>query len=286
MIKKIFILIISICLPLVAGAQAEIKTKKIKFEDFTSKVTKVVLTGNELYDSSLKEEVTRLWRLSPYEFCSLEEFEKLKTNPNYYFLLTVKGQFKKEKSPGLNFISLVKGGKKAERGISRMLEVISIPICSSEFPSGREHVFMHAIISIIQHHTSNAMDADIDAYFGPINKRLHLSETGNMILYFAEDDLSKEVTEEMKDLYFKEGMELVDEDEIDTLILENTPDALVSYVVSPYDANFDSYCYKMVIDCQTKQLYYYKKERINKYSPVGFLPSEIKYIVEQRKKKK
>ncbi len=286
MIKKIFILIISIYLPLIAGAQAEIKTRKIKFEDFTSKVTKVVLSGNELYDSSLKEEITRLWRLSPYEFCTVEEFETLKTNPNYYFLITVKGQFKKEKSPGLNYLSLVKGGKKAERGISRMLEVISVPICSSEFPSGREHVFMHAIISIIQYHASNAMDADIDAYFGPINQRLHLSETGNMTLYIAKEDLSKNINEEMVDLYFQENMELVDEDEVDKLLLDNTPNALVSYVVSPYNAKHGSYCYKMIIDCQTKQLYYYRKERISKYLPVGFIPSELRYITEQRKRRK
>lgn len=282
--KKIFILITLICLPFIAGAQAEIITKKVKFDDFTAKVTKVVLTGNILYDSSLKKEITRLWRLSPYEFCTLDEFEKLKTNPNYYFLLTVKGQFKREKSPGLTFISLVKGGKNAAKGIGSMLEVISIPICSSENPSGREHVFMHAIISIIQQHTANAMNKDVDAYFGPSNKRLHLSETSNMLLYFAHNDLSTKVSEEEKELFSEQGLRFVDEDEIDELILANTPNTLVSYTVTPYEAKNGSYCYKMVIDCQSKELYFYKKERLSQYSPVGFFSRELKYIIEQRKK--
>ncbi len=284
--KKIIILFTLVCLPLLAGAQAEIKTKKIKFEDFTSKVTKIVLTGNEFYDSSLRDEITSLWRISPYEFCTLDEFEALKTSPDYYFLLTVKGQFKKEKSPGLDFISLVKGDKKATKGIRHMLEVVSIPICSSKYPSGREHVFMHAIITIIQDHASNAMDRDYDAYFGPRNKRLNLSETGDMDLYFAVEDLSKTITEDEISLFEEEGVLFVEEDEIDDLISSNTPNTLVSYVVSPYKAENGSYCYKMIIDCQTKQLYFYKKKRLSKYSSVGFFSSELKYIIDQRKNKK
>ena len=56
--------------PLMAGAQAQINTKKVKISDFTEKITKVVLTGNDFYDSILKDEVKTHWRVSPYEFCT------------------------------------------------------------------------------------------------------------------------------------------------------------------------------------------------------------------------
>ena len=109
--KRLFIIIIGIIIPVLASAQAQIDTKKVKISDFTQKVTKVVLHGNDFYDAILKEEIALRWRVSPYEFCTLEEFEDLKTDSRYYFLITTLGQFRKETAPGLQFLSLVKGGR-------------------------------------------------------------------------------------------------------------------------------------------------------------------------------
>ena len=125
---------------MVAAAQAQITTKKIKISDFPEKTTKVVLTGNALYDAVLKEEIATRWRIAPYEFCTLQEFNELKGKNNYYFLVTTKGQFKTESEPGLQFLTLVKGGEEAENGINEMLEIVSLPIASAENPSGSYHV--------------------------------------------------------------------------------------------------------------------------------------------------
>ena len=82
--RRFFIsLLVALVLPLVAGAQAQINTKKVKISDFTEKITKVVLSGNSFFDSYFQEEISSRWRVSPYEFCTLEEFETLKTDDNY-----------------------------------------------------------------------------------------------------------------------------------------------------------------------------------------------------------
>ena len=114
--RKILLLLAAILLPILAGAQAQINTKKFKIGDFTEKTTKVVLTGNDFYDSCLKDEVAARWRISPYEFCTLDDFETLKKEDSFYFLLTTKGQFRKETEPGLQFLTLIKGGQDAEKG--------------------------------------------------------------------------------------------------------------------------------------------------------------------------
>ena len=150
--KKLLIIIAALIMPLIAGAQAQINTKKMKIGDFTEKVTKVVLTGRGFYDAALKNEVAANWRVSPYEFCTLEEFEKLKYYDDYYFLITVSGQFKKENSPGIDFLTLIKGGNGASGGINGLLEVVTIPIAPSEDPSGREFVFLPAFLNIIQNY--------------------------------------------------------------------------------------------------------------------------------------
>ena len=278
--KKLIILITALIMPLMAGAQAQITTKKVKIEDFTQKVTKVVLNGNPFYDTSFKDEVAARWRISPYEFCTLEEFEGLKGNDSYYFLILTHGQFRKETAPGLQFISLVKGGQGADKGIGDMLEVVSLPFASAEYPSGRELIFLPAFLDIIQNHTLEAMENDFNAYGGLSNTAQKLGKAGNMDIVISEDDLNSLVSEEMTD---SEGMIVTDEDDADSYMLDEVSGTLVSYVVAPSEPVKGSFCYKMLIDAQTHELYYYRKHKISPKAGVGFLPEDIERINKARK---
>lgn len=281
--RNLGILLFSIFLPLMAGAQAQINTKKVKIGDFTEKITKVVLTGNDFYDSSLKEEVAARWRISPYEFCTLDEFNALKTDDRYYFLITTEGQFKKEKEPALQFLSLVKGGKKAEKGINSMLEVVSIPLASAEDPSGREFTFLPVFIDIIQNYTLDAIERDIKAYTGLSNYTINISKATDMKLVFAECDLSSQITDRVTGMFLDgKNITIADEDTVDSMIAENAPNTLISYVVAPSSPAPGSYCYKMLIDTQTYGLYYYRKHRITRNSGPGFLEEDIRRITAGR----
>ena len=278
--KKLIILFTALIMPLMAGAQAQITTKKVKIEDFTQKVTKVVLNGNPFYDTSFKDEVAARWRISPYEFCTLDEFEALKGNNAYYFLILTQGQFRKETSPGLQFISLVKGGQGAEKGIGDMLEVVSLPFASAEYPSGRELIFLPAFLDIIQNHTLEAMENDFNAYGGLSNTAQKLGKAGNMDIVISEDDLNSLASEIMTD---NEGMIVTDEDDADSYMLDEVAGTLVSYVVAPSEPVKGSFCYKMLIDAQTHELYYYRKHKISPKAGVGFLPEDIERITKASK---
>lgn len=282
--KKILVILISVMIPVIAGAQVQINTKKVKIADFTQKITKVVLTGNMFYDSSLEDEIVARWRVSPYEFCSLEEFEQMKGNEEYYFLLTTKGQFKKEDEPGLMFLTLVKGGKAAEGGIDEMLEVVSLPVSSTEDPSGRETVFLPAFLDIIQNYAVDSMEKDINAYTGLSNYSINLAETKGLPIIFAEKDLSSEIDSRMRKYSFDKLMEVVDEDEADDQMSDTSERAAISYIAVPTDAAPGSYCYKMLIDNQTHRLYYFKKHRITRKTGGGFLAEDIRRITAYRAK--
>ncbi len=282
--KKIIILLTALTLPLLAGAQAQITTKKVKVGDFMEKVTKVVLSGNDFHDIAIKEEITARWRISPYEFCTLEEFEALKGNDQYYFLVPVAGQFRRETAPGIKFLTLVKGGKGSEKGIGDMLEVVSMPFSSAEYPSGREFVFLPAMIDIIQEHTLASMEKDINAYGGLGNYTMNIYKSGGMTIIFSEDDLSDRIDEEMKKSRFDDRMIIKDEDEADMYMDKNTAGTLVSYVVAPTEPVVGSYCYKMLIDAETHKLHYFRKHRIGKKVGAGFLPEDIIKITATRKK--
>lgn len=281
--KRIIILIISMILPLTAGAQAQINTKKMKINDFTQKITKVVLNGNAFYDTAIKDEIAARWRISPYEFCTLEEFETIKKDDNYYFLMSTFGQFRKETAPGLQFLTLVKGGKGAEKGIDGMLEIVSLPFASAEYPSGREFVFLPAFLDIIQDHTLQSMERDLNGYGGLGNYSVNITKSSDMDIVFAEEDLSDLITESIRLSIADKGITVTDEDEADSFILDNAPGTLVSYVAVPSEPVVGSYCYKMLIDSETHTLYYFKKHRITKKAGAGFLPEDLERITAHRR---
>ena len=281
--RKVFIMLAVALLPLMAGAQAQINTKKVKISDFTEKITKVVLTGNDFYDIALQDEVKARWRVSPYEFCTWEEFQRDRNSSDFYFLLTTSSQFKKESEPGLDLLSLVKGGTGAT--INSMLEVVFIPFAPAEDPSGREMVFLPAFLDIIQKHALMSMEKDTDGYIGLSNNSMNIAKAKNMEFVFSEDDLSSEITREFRDLNFDSDMVITDEDSADDYMLENAPNTLVSYVVAPTDAQPGSFCYKMLINSETHELYYFRRHRITKKFGPGFLAEDIRRINSYRGRK-
>lgn len=282
--KRIIVATAALLLSLVTWGQAQIDTKKVKISDFTQKITKVVLTGNMFYDGSLKSEIAAKWHVSPFEFCTMQEYEALKGDDNYYFLLTVQGQFRKESEPGLTFLSLVKGGKNAAEGIDEMLEIVSFPLASAEDPSGREYVFLPAVLDIIQNYALDSMENDINAYTGLPNYTMNITKSGDMTIVFSEKDLSGDVTPQVRNQCFDEKVLVLEEEEADEYMSPDKSSTLVSYVVAPTSGKAGSYCYKMLIEPQTNTLYYFRKHKITKKAGPGFLAEDIRRIAVPRKK--
>ena len=276
--KRFLISVIAVLIPVSMFSQAQITTKKMKLEDFPEKVTKVVLSGNMFIDGSIEDAVKNWWTVSPYEFCSFQEFESLKGKEDYYFLMVVTGQFRKESVPGLAMLSLVKGGKGSDLSLDKMLEVVTVPICSADYPSGREITFMPALIDIVQNHVLASMERDYSAYGGLETNSTRLDAARSKRIVIADPDLSSEVDDAFLEDLPGDRIEIVPEADADALLEAGVSNTLVSYTVSPYDAGPGSYCYKMLIDTQTHSLYYYRKHRISKNAGPGFLPEDISRI--------
>lgn len=282
--KRILLLMIMTAMPLIMSAQAQIVTKDAKIEDFQEKTTKIVLTGNEFFDSALSEEIRTRWNISPYEFCTLEDFNSLKGSSDYYFLICVKSRFKKEPEPGIQMLTLIKGGEKADKGLGKMLELVSIPLCSAKYPSGREMIFLPALIDIMQEQVIHVLSSSISAYSSLSEASGNMFDARDMSIVFSEDDLSDEVSEEMLSQYFHDGVFLSDESGADDIMLGNMENTLVSYTVAPFEPTAgSSFCYKMLIDAGTHELYYFKKHRITKKAGAGFLPEDLMRITAGRR---
>lgn len=263
--------------------QAQINTKKVKIGDFTEKVTKVVIS-NGFLDGVIQDEITSRWRVSPYEFCTIEDFEKHKGNDDFYFLLTTSGKFKKDSEPTLQFLTLVKGGSGAENGIDGMLEIVSLPIASAKFPSGRELLYLPAFIDIIQDYTLQSTEKDANAYGGLGSFTSRIPRIDECPIIISEDDLAEEM-----DIITEQGLAakniiVAGEDATDEYFNDNETESVVSYVVAPYEPESGTYCYKMLIGSQSHKLYYFKRHRISRNLGAGFTTEDIRRISAGRKK--
>ena len=261
--------------------QAQIYTRKEKLKDITTKTVKVVMTGDEILDEALKQSVTSTWTMSPFEFCTQEEFNKIKSDSKFYFLIVVKGQQRKESEPGIDLLTMVKGGEGSDKSINDMLEVVTFPLRSAVDPSGREFVLLPAFLSIMQEHAQGLTSSEVKAYStvgATDSKILRMKQ-----IYFYEEDFSptldEKVVESMdEDIFVKD-----DEQEVDDIFTNGTFNAVVSYVVAPTEPVNGSVCYKMLIGADDHKLYWYKKHRISARQGAGFLDADLKAIKLLRK---
>lgn len=276
--KKAFAIILAALLPVLAWGQAQINTKKMKIADFTHKITKVVLSGNEFFDMALQNEITMGWRISPYEFCTMEEFEEYRTSDEFYFLVSVDGKFRKDNIPTISYLTLVKGGQGAKEGIDKMLEVVSMPVASAQSPSGREFVFLPALLEIIQNYTLASMENDVNAYGGLGTITQKIEKGSGFMAVFTKEDICPSVYNMEKVEFFDDELFITDENKADSYMLDRADNTLVGYVVAPSEPLPGATYYKMLINARTYQLYYFAQDKVSRKEGAGFMPADIKKI--------
>lgn len=270
--KSLLVVVLCLCIcALQADAQGKILTKKHRISDVTAKTTKVVLSGNDFFDVSYKAEISRRWRISPFEFCTAEEYASLKNSPDFYFLVPVINQRKNEEEPGIAMLCYEKGGKEQNNDpANEAIEVISLPYGPAEESTGRELVFLPAIIDIIQNYTLEAMTRDLIGYGGITSYITKQHKDWEKEIYISESDLATTDTQGSK-------ISFLEQDEVDRIFENAGPDALVGYTISPTNPGDGSVCYKMLITADTHELYYFAKHNL-KNNGAGFLKADIKFI--------
>ena len=243
-------------------AQGKVTTRKYLFSDFQDKITKVVMSGNDVLDGALRQAVVDLWTASPFEFCSMAEYESLKKSDTYYFLLMTAGQAKGEEEPMVRFLTLEKGGADKGDNVALRTEVISLPLCPVEGGSGRELVFLPALVKGVQEFTAEAMDSEKVAYTGMTWFNGHFDKKGAIKrIYLAKEDISESVSTKEREKYMDEDIILCDEDEADKAYTDKTYNTLVSYTVSAG---------------------YIRKHKVTAKNAPGFLTDDLKRISRKR----
>ena len=227
---KYLLALVLTLIPLVSRGQGRVYTRKAKLEDFSSRTTKVVLTGMPLLDIILKEEISSRWRISPYEFCTASEYERFKNKNLYYFL-----RFAKDSD--FMYLIISKGGlESGEDSRTVAFDVLKMPVAPADNSSGLELIYMPAFIDIAQDFMMKAIESDRIAYGGLKTVASKRSTRGRLI-YLGEEGAGKA---------FETGEK----------------QALSGVIIQPAENGKKNYCYKMLIGSDDHLLYYYRRQRI------------------------
>lgn len=264
-------LVAAVALPMDAGAQVKITTKKVKISDFTTKTTKVVLCGNDFLNTALSEEVSRRWIVSPFEFCSFEEYERLKEDGRYYFLIPQTDKLRKETEPGITVLSLVKGGKADDT-----VEIVSAPICSSRDSDGREIIYVSGLINIIQNFAVDAMASDKVSLGGLQGYAKGPSKAHGKTIVLSDSDLTAAASRDME--RYSASIRFMPEDEADSLFEGGAQDTIVGYVVAPSEPGKGSVCYLYLISADSHELYFFARHKVSSIEDTGFNSRDLKKI--------
>ena len=263
-----------------AQAQFRIYTKKSRLSDFPAKTTMVVLSGNELLDIAIKNEIKSRWRVSPFEFCFKEDLESIKVSPLYYILYLT------EENNSLIYLNLEKcGDKKGFSSMNSRMDILKLPLSPKDFSTGREISYLSAMIDIMQHYVESSILHDqvvymnLDQFSGP------LSKGRKKTLYIAREDLSDGIAG--KDSLSSSGHGLVYTDSftVDSLFNAGSADALIGFCISSNEPSPKSESIQVIVSADRHELLYYKKNKYKKIGQRGFTQKSLKAIQAEHKYK-
>ncbi len=278
---KYILCLLLLCTGLECGAQIRVYTRKARLSDFPAKTTKVVLSGFDILDVTLQNEIKSRWRISPFEFCSPDELPALLASPRNYVLY-----ISTDKS-GLAYMHLEKGGRK--EGFSSMdnkLKVLSIPFSPSNMSTGRELNFLPAIISIIQAYVEGCLLSENLNYKGLEAYNGNLGRYKRRNIYISREDLSPAIPGRDSLESKLSGIEFTDEYTADSLFTEASREALIGFCIKSEKPGPKALSYQFIVRADNHELLYFKKNKYTEADKCGFSSKALKKIRTEHKFKR
>lgn len=193
-------------------------------------------------------------------------------------MLPVKVKYKKEEQPGIMMLTIVKGKANAKT-VNDMVEVVSMPVCAADFPSGREAAMLPGLVDIMQGYIAKSLQGNfsgIGSYVTP------LSKSARRKAVIAKEDIAPAADSAFREKIAQKGIDIESGDVADSLFLAGDSRTLVSYVITPTEPHKGAVCWKILIDARTHELFYYKKHTVTGTENAGFLKGDLKKIAKTR----
>ena len=188
-----------------------------EIKQFKASKTCVVLEDDPFssYNIYIKEAVKACWKITPYEFISVKDFNVRRLNPAYSFLVITQTNFDKDPSHGLyNFLNLLQG--KDVNKLAEMPEICAIPL---SFAGVNDLIYSYKlgdIVSFMQKHAQKISEDNsltLRKYLKYYNK--NMPDIKNKTILIEQDDLTPQIStiKKIKAIY-SHSIEIVTDDKI------------------------------------------------------------------------
>ena len=264
---------------LLAG-QAPFPTQD-EIKQFNASRTCVVLEDDPFssYNIYIKEVVKDSWKLTPYEFISVKDFNVRRLNPAYSFIVITQTNFDADKSHGLyNFINLLQG--KDVNLLAEMPEICAIPLSFAGVSDMEYSYKLGPIVAFMQQHArqiSEDPSLTLRKYLKYYNKNIPAIKDKTILV--ERDDLAPEIStiEKIRKLYAGK-IEIVATDVVMSSIENKKPDTIILHKVGPRGDRSSGFCFVMLLGTNDGVMYYYNLHLVDRANPNGLLPADLKQL--------
>ncbi len=260
-------------------AQLEVPSAEL-IQKFYKTTTCFVLDDNPFSESNiqLKSAAEKFWKLTPYEIIGVEEYEKRRKQTKYSFVSIDEVYFDNTKNPvRYKFLCLYLGGNYATD--SDMPQLTTIPLAyTNEEEANYAHkigtllIFLQQHIQTVQKNPQLKKSNIIEYY------QQNLGTLKNKALWLVKDEVEPKLRNEtfLKSIY-PYNIKLVTHDDIEAAIDNRNPDVVFLHKVgTPKNG---SKTYKILIDTQNAQLYYFDYHTVSENKPDAFLETDLKKLI-------
>lgn len=249
---------------------------------FLKSTTCVVLDDDifNTYNSKIEEAVKNHWKITPFKFITMTEFDQMKKDTAYSFLMRTRMVYDKdEKVVDYSFLSLVLGGK--AKKFAEMPDLCSFPLSYYNVDYDKYDYKLGAVVNFMQNHVKltfdnpNLSSKNIIQYY---NK--NVTNIKGKTLYVIKEELAGEVnTVENISKYYKGNVKIVSAEDIQEAINKNDENVVFLHKVGPpADSDKKARCYKLVMGASDAKLYYFDFHMIKNKNVDGFLVSDFKNL--------
>jgi hypothetical protein len=278
--RLIYVFIFFLLSAITLSGQAPFPTKD-EIKQFDASKTCVVLEDDPFssYNDFIKEAVEGSWKITPYQFISVREFNVMRLNPAYSFIVLTQTNFDKDKSHGLyNFINLLQG--KDVNKLAEMPEICAVPLSFAGVNDFEYSYKLGPILGFMQKHAkmvSEDPSLTLRRYLKYYNKNIP-DIKGKTILVTLED-LTPEIStiDRIKAIYTSK-IQIVSQDDIVKAIGDKSPNTVILHKVGPMGDRRSGFCFVMLIGIDDSEMYYFNLHLVDRANPNGLLPGYLKRL--------
>ncbi|MBN1158712.1 MAG: hypothetical protein JXA61_04975 [Bacteroidales bacterium] len=276
--KKILIAWCLLLVIPVLSAQSYVPSREDITAFFNTR-TLVVLDASPLseYNTIITGVMAQEWKVTDYDFISVEEFEAKRFDPACSFIYTSQVTFENDKTDArYKFLHLSLGGDYFR--LNEMPDLASVPLAYHNVDEDRYSFKLAVLVRFIQNHVMlirehpEIVSSNVLKYYNN-----NIREIRDKILYLLEEEIAPEIRNVtiIRKIYpYK--FQLVTMEDIKEAIERRDPDVVFLHKVGPEGTKINARSYKIVIGAANASFYYFDYHMISNKNPDGLLETDFK----------